>query len=63
MIFEGVLRVADLGLRRLGDLDADGNAKGGMVTDCSLDDEDFDCSLMNSRLARMNSAGLGMLPS
>lgn len=44
-------------------MDADGNAKGGMVTDCSLDDEDFDCSLMNSRLARMNSAGLGMLPS
>lgn len=41
-IFEGVLRVADLGLRRLGDVDADGNAKGGMVTDGSLDDEDFD---------------------
>ena len=41
-IFQGVLRVADLGLRRLGDVDADGNAKGGMVTDCSLDDEDFD---------------------
>lgn len=41
-IFEGVLRVADLGIRRLGDVDADGNVNGGMVTNGSLDDEGFD---------------------